>query len=62
MNKNIRVTHKFDVIALLILHGQYNIMLVYIPIMMLFVIVITIIIIVIIITSCSEFVYFFVNV
>jgi len=40
MNKNIRVTHKFDLIALLILHGQYNIMLVYIPIMMLVVIVI----------------------
>jgi len=61
MNKNIRQTHKFDLIDLLILYyGQYNIMLVYIPIIMLVVIVITIIII--IITLCSEFVYFLVNV
>lgn len=52
MNTNIRETHKFDLISLfiLLLHGQYY-MMVYIPLIMLA----TIVIIIIIITVCSVF-------
>jgi len=53
MNTNTRETHKFDLISLfiLLLHGQYN-MMVYIPLIMSAAIVI---ITIIIITVCSVF-------